>query len=83
VSLEGARKVSDVAVLALLKNCGSLRFLSVKASGVTCGVLEKMGEDRGLGRGLEVLALDDVEGDWEDMVREVRRARKRLVVVVS
>ena len=83
MSLEGARKVSDVALLALLKNCGSLRFLSAKGAGVTCGVLEKMGEDRGLGRGLEVLVLNGVEGNWEEMAREVRSARKRLVVVVS
>jgi hypothetical protein len=76
-------KIGDVAVLALLKGCLGLRFLSVRGGKVTGSVVEKMDEDRNLGARLEKLCLlaQEEGGEWEEKVRALSGVRRLRVEI--
>jgi hypothetical protein len=78
-------KIGDGAVLALLRGCVGLRFLSVRGGKVTGGVAEKMNEDRNLGARLEQLCLLTQEegGEWEEKVRALSEVRRRLRIEIG
>jgi hypothetical protein len=78
-------KIGDVAVLALLRGCGGLRFLSVRGGKVTGGVVDKMDEDRNLGARLEKLCLlaQEEAGEWEEKVRALSGVRRRLRIEIG
>jgi hypothetical protein len=73
-------KIGDVALLALLRRCAGLRFLSLRGGKATSGVAEKMNEDRNMGARLEKLCLLAPEegGEWEEKVRALSGGRRRL-----
>jgi hypothetical protein len=78
-------KIGDVAVLALLRGCVGLRFLSLRGGKVTDGVVEKMEEDRNLGARLEKLCLLSQEGGggWEEKVRALSGLRRKLRIEIG
>jgi hypothetical protein len=78
-------KIGDVAVLALLRGCAGLRFLSVRGGKITSGVVEKMDEDRNLGARLERLCLLDQgeDGERKEKVRALSRVRRRLRIEIG
>jgi hypothetical protein len=78
-------KIANVAVLALLRGCVGLRFLSLRGGKVTGGVMEKMNEDRNLGVRLEKLYLLSQEegGEWEEKVRALSGLRRRLRIEIG
>lgn len=78
-------KIGDVAVLALLRGCAGLRFLSLRGGKATPGVVEQVNEDRDSGVRLEKLCFlaQEEGGEWEEKVKVLSGGRRRLLVEVG
>jgi hypothetical protein len=78
-------KIGGVAVLALLRGCAGLRFLSLRGGNTTPGAVEKMNEDRNLGARLDKLCLlaQEEGGEWEETMRALSGGRRRLHIEVG